>query len=94
MTQIMCQRHKGTQEQKLKERSKSNFQIRNKTRLWVKKKNTRTRDVQNKHENEKNITRLWCKIMFKIGVEHIKGNEGFLIYLYPFKKDSMCASSK
>jgi len=28
-----CQRHKNSQEQKLKERFKSNFQTRNKTRL-------------------------------------------------------------
>ncbi len=25
-----------------------------------------------KHEHEKNMTRLWCKIMFKIGVENLK----------------------
>jgi hypothetical protein len=37
-----------------------------------------------KHEHEKNITRLWCKIVFKIDVEHTKGNEGFYLYLYPF----------
>ncbi len=37
-----------------------------------------------KHEHEKNITRLWCKIMPKIGVEQIKGNEGSYSYLYPF----------
>ncbi len=29
-----CQRHKNAQEQRLKERFKSNFQIRNKTRLF------------------------------------------------------------
>jgi hypothetical protein len=35
-----------------------------------------------KHEHEKNMTRLWCKIMPKTNVEQIKGNEGS--YLYPF----------
>jgi len=35
-----------------------------------------------KHEHEKNITRLWCKIMLKIGVKHTKKNEGSYIYLY------------
>ncbi len=37
-----------------------------------------------KREHEKNITRLWCKIMLKIGVEQTKGNEGSYFYLYPF----------
>ncbi len=37
-----------------------------------------------KHEHEKNMTRLWCKIMLKIGVEHNEGNEGSYFYLYPF----------
>jgi hypothetical protein len=37
-----------------------------------------------KHENEKNMTRLWCKIMPKIGVEQIEGNEGSYSYLCPF----------
>jgi hypothetical protein len=37
-----------------------------------------------KHEHEKNMTRLWCKIMLKIGVEQIEANEGFYSYLYPF----------
>jgi hypothetical protein len=37
-----------------------------------------------KHEHEKNITRLWCKIVFKIDVELIEGNEGPYFYLYPF----------
>jgi hypothetical protein len=37
-----------------------------------------------KHEHEKNMTRLWCKIMPKTNVEHIEGNEGFYFYLYPF----------
>jgi hypothetical protein len=38
-----------------------------------------------KHEHEKNVTRLWCKIVPKINVEQIKRNEGFHFYLYPFK---------
>jgi hypothetical protein len=29
-----------------------------------------------KHEPEKNMTRLWCKIMPKISVEQTEGNEG------------------
>jgi len=37
-----------------------------------------------KHEHEKNMTRLWCKIVLKINVEQTKGNEGSYIYLYPF----------
>jgi hypothetical protein len=37
-----------------------------------------------KHEHEKNMTRLWCKVVLKINVEHIKRNEGFYFYLYPF----------
>ncbi len=35
-----------------------------------------------KHEHEKKMTRLWCKIMPKTSVEQIKRNEGS--YLYPF----------
>ncbi len=37
-----------------------------------------------KHEDEKSITRLWCKIMFKTDVEQTKGNEGSYSYWYPF----------
>jgi hypothetical protein len=37
-----------------------------------------------KHEHEKNMTRLWCKIMLKINVEHIEGNERPYFYVYPF----------
>jgi hypothetical protein len=37
-----------------------------------------------KHEHEKNITKLWCKIVLKINVEQIEGNEGLYSYLYPF----------
>jgi len=37
-----------------------------------------------KHEHEKKMTRLWCKIMLKTNVEHTKGNEGSYFYLYPF----------
>jgi len=32
-----------------------------------------------KHEHEKNMTRLWCKIMLKIGIKQTKGNEGSLV---------------
>jgi len=37
-----------------------------------------------KHEHEKNMTRLWCKIVSKIGVEQIEKIEGSYYYLYPF----------
>jgi hypothetical protein len=37
-----------------------------------------------KYEHENNMTRLWCKIVLKSGVEQIEGNEGFYFYLYPF----------
>jgi len=37
-----------------------------------------------KHEHEKNMIRLWCKIVLKTGVEQIEGNEGSYFYLYPF----------
>jgi hypothetical protein len=37
-----------------------------------------------KHEHEKNITRLWCNIVPKTGLEHIEGNETTYSYLYPF----------
>jgi hypothetical protein len=37
-----------------------------------------------KHEHEKNMTRLWCKIVPKTNVEQTEGNEGSYIYLYPF----------
>jgi hypothetical protein len=33
---------------------------------------------------KKNMTRLWCKIMPKINVEQIEGNERSYSYLYPF----------
>jgi hypothetical protein len=36
-----------------------------------------------KHEHENNMTRLWCKIMPKIGVEETKGNEGSYFYFTP-----------
>jgi len=65
--------------------------------MWFKtithERRIRTWNVQNKHENwyllckhehEKNMTRLWCKIMLKINVEHTKENEGSYLYLYPF----------
>ncbi len=37
-----------------------------------------------KHEHEKNLTRLWCKIMLNTGVEQTKKNERSYFYLYPF----------
>jgi hypothetical protein len=37
-----------------------------------------------KHEHEKNMTKLWCKIVLKINVEQIEGNEGLYSYLDPF----------
>jgi len=37
-----------------------------------------------KHEHGKNMTRLWCKIVLKTGVEQIEGNERFHFYFYPF----------
>jgi hypothetical protein len=37
-----------------------------------------------KHENEKNMTKIWCKIVPKIDVEQTEGNEGSYSYLYPF----------
>jgi hypothetical protein len=44
-----CQKHEKPQVQKLKERSKSNFQTRNKITLCDSK--IRTQNVQDKHEN-------------------------------------------
>jgi hypothetical protein len=38
-----------------------------------------------KHEHEKNMTRLQCKIVVKTSVEQIEGNEGSYFYLYPFR---------
>jgi hypothetical protein len=37
-----------------------------------------------KHEHENNMTRLWCKIVPKTGVEHIEENERSYSYLYAF----------
>jgi hypothetical protein len=37
-----------------------------------------------KHEHEKNMTRLGCKIMPKTNVEKIEGNERSYFYLYSF----------
>ncbi len=37
-----------------------------------------------KHEHENNMTKLWCKIMFKTCVEYNKRNEGSYFYLTPF----------
>ncbi len=56
-----------------------------------------------KHEHEKNMTRLSCKIMPKINVGQIERNERLYSYLYPFKDQAqgnfhleayMCAWSK
>jgi hypothetical protein len=37
-----------------------------------------------KHEHKKNLARLWCKIMLRIGVKKIEGSEGSYFFLYPF----------
>jgi hypothetical protein len=37
-----------------------------------------------KHEHEKNMTRLWCKIVPKTSVEQIEKNEGSYFSFYPF----------
>ncbi len=37
-----------------------------------------------KHEHEKNMTKIWCKIVTKTNVEQTKGNERSYSYLYPF----------
>jgi len=37
-----------------------------------------------KHEHEKNMTRLWCKIVPKTSVERTKKKKGSYFYLYPF----------
>jgi hypothetical protein len=55
-----------------------------------------------KLEYEKNMTRLWCRIMLKIGVDWTEGNERSYFYLYPFvnltqgnfQKNYICALSK
>jgi len=38
-----------------------------------------------KHGHERNMTKLWCKIVPKVGVEQIEGNEQSYFYLYPFR---------
>jgi len=38
-----------------------------------------------KYEHENNMTRIWCKIVFKTSVEETKKNERSHFYLYPFK---------
>ncbi len=40
-------------------------------------------DKVKKHKHEKNITKLWCKIVLQINVEQIKGNWG-PIFTYIF----------
>jgi hypothetical protein len=37
-----------------------------------------------KHEHEKNMIRIWCKIVLKIIVKQTKRNEGSYFYLYHF----------
>jgi hypothetical protein len=37
-----------------------------------------------KHDHEKNMTRLWCKIVLKINVKQIEGNKACYLYIYPF----------
>jgi hypothetical protein len=37
-----------------------------------------------KHEHEKNITRLWYKIIPKTKLNKLKKMKGFIFYLYPF----------
>ncbi len=37
-----------------------------------------------KHEHEKNMTRLWCKIVPKANVKYNEKNEGSYFYLYLF----------
>ncbi len=39
-----------------------------------------------KHEHEKNMTRLWCKIMPKTSVEQTKKNEGSPLWGLSLKK--------
>jgi hypothetical protein len=38
-----------------------------------------------KHGHERNMTKLWCKIVPKVGVEQTEGNERSYFYLYPFR---------
>jgi len=37
-----------------------------------------------KHEHEKNLTKLWCKIVPKTNVKQIEGNERSYFYSYSF----------
>ncbi len=37
-----------------------------------------------KYEHDMNMTKLQCKIVFKVNVEHIEENEKSYFYLYPF----------
>jgi len=54
------------------------------------------------HEHEKNMTKLWCKIVPKSGVEQIERNEVLTFIYTPLgtqfkeasKEASMCPSSK
>jgi hypothetical protein len=38
-----------------------------------------------KHEHKKNMTRLWCKIVSKIGVEQTERNEGVTFIYTPLQ---------
>jgi hypothetical protein len=38
-----------------------------------------------KHKYEKNMTRIWFKILFKTNVKQTKWNEEFYFYLYLFE---------
>jgi len=44
----------------------------------------KTQDVHNKYEHGNNLTRLWCKIMLKTGVEQTEKNEESYSYIYSF----------
>jgi hypothetical protein len=37
-----------------------------------------------KHGHERNMQKLWCKIVLKVNVEQIEGNERSYFYLYLF----------
>jgi len=47
-----------------------------------------------KREHEENMTRLRCKIMPKINVEHIERNEGSYSYFIPLWGPSLMKFSK
>jgi len=66
--------------------------------MWFKNNNTRTKNNNTRCAKQnfimltyaninmkKNMIRLWGKIMLKINVEHVEGNENSYSYLYPFR---------